>query len=411
MGHDWIGQRHGHVAPVHRWLDVVRFVEQRFLGDQRFDRLRFHGLDRHRFHRFHRFYGFDRGFDRRGFDRFDALNRFHRVDGVDLLGLWVEPCVRIGRNLLGEARGHLRLVARGDLSRRRGNLGVSARRGRARGRVDDVKFGIEVVPLGELADPRQIVRLAIAADRSGWDVLAVWDHLGFVWGTASADPWVTLSAVAHATDRLRIGTTITPLARRRPHVLAHTVATLDVLSGGRAFLGAGLGGMVDEFTFFGDSGDPRVRARRLDEALEILDGLWAGQRVVHCGGHFTVEGVTLAPVPLQRPRVPIWIGGDSRPALRRAASWDGWATSGVDRDGTRVTTPEQVHERVAYIDTHRVSSVAPFDVAVTGVSSPAQTSLVREFADAGATVWLESLSDMRGPTDQLLARVGAGPPL
>jgi alkanesulfonate monooxygenase SsuD/methylene tetrahydromethanopterin reductase-like flavin-dependent oxidoreductase (luciferase family) len=277
--------------------------------------------------------------------------------------------------------------------------------------MGDVSFGIEVVPLGELADPRHIVQLAIAADISGWDVLAVWDHLGFVWGAASADPWVTLAAVAHATDRLRIGTTVTPLARRRPHVLAHAVSTLDVLSGGRAFLGAGLGGMSDEFTLFGDPGDPRVRARRLDEALDIVDGLWAGRHVVHRGDEFTVEGVTLAPLPVQRPRVPIWVGGDSRPALRRAARWDGWATSGVDRDGTRVTTPAQVRERIAYLNDHRASSAAAFDVAVTGVSFPGQTSIVREFTDAGATVWLESLSDVRGSVDQLLARVRAGPPL
>jgi alkanesulfonate monooxygenase SsuD/methylene tetrahydromethanopterin reductase-like flavin-dependent oxidoreductase (luciferase family) len=273
-----------------------------------------------------------------------------------------------------------------------------------------MRFGIEVVPLGEFADPREVVRLARAADRSGWEMLVVWDHLGFVWGTASGDPWVTLAAVAQATERIRIGTTITPLARRRPHVLANAVATLDLLSQGRAILGAGLGGVAQEFTSFGEPADPRDRAERLDESLEILGGLFAGRRVDHHGRHFTVDGITLAPLPLQRPRVPIWIGGDSRPALRRAARWDGWTTTGVDEGGTMITTPDGLADRVEYVRRHRADTHAAFDVAMSGLAGPGDGSRVREYGDAGVTIWLESLSGIRASTDDLLARVEAGPP-
>ena len=85
------------------------------------------------------------------------------------------------------------------------------------------------------------------------------------------------------------------MARRRPHVLAHQVATLDNLSGGRVTFGAGLGGVPSEFGKFGEPTDAKVRAAMLDEGLELLRGLWSGEEVTHRGEHYTVEGVTLAP--------------------------------------------------------------------------------------------------------------------
>ena len=91
-------------------------------------------------------------------------------------------------------------------------------------------FAIEVVPFGDYADPRNVVSLARAAEAAGWEGLFVWDHLGFVWGASSADPWVTLAAVAQATQTLKLAPFVTPLPRRRPHMLANTLATLDQLS-------------------------------------------------------------------------------------------------------------------------------------------------------------------------------------
>jgi alkanesulfonate monooxygenase SsuD/methylene tetrahydromethanopterin reductase-like flavin-dependent oxidoreductase (luciferase family) len=93
-----------------------------------------------------------------------------------------------------------------------------------------------------------VVALAEEAEQAGWEGLLVWDHLGFVWGPPAADPWVTLAAVAARTSSLVLGTNVTPVPRRRPHVLAHQVATLDVLSGGRVVFAAGIGGVASEFT-------------------------------------------------------------------------------------------------------------------------------------------------------------------
>ena len=158
-----------------------------------------------------------------------------------------------------------------------------------------MRYGIVMSNLDDYADPRVVVRLARAAEEAGWEGFFVWDHLGFVWGSPSCDPWVVLSAAAVSTTRLKLGTAITPLARRRPHVVANALASLDLLSGGRVIFGAGLGGVAEEFTAFGEPGDAKERARMLDEGLTVLDGLWSGEPLTHHGQHYDVEKVSLAP--------------------------------------------------------------------------------------------------------------------
>ncbi|MGI8866488.1 MAG: LLM class flavin-dependent oxidoreductase, partial [Rubrobacteraceae bacterium] len=144
-----------------------------------------------------------------------------------------------------------------------------------------MRYGIVVSNMGVYSDPREVVRLARAAEDAGWDGFFVWDHLGFVWDTPSSDPWVILSAVAACTERIRIGTDVTPLARRRPHIVANTLATLDILSEGRVTFGAGLGGVPREFAAFGDTGDAKERATMLDEGLAVLDRFMSGEEVTH----------------------------------------------------------------------------------------------------------------------------------
>ena len=197
-----------------------------------------------------------------------------------------------------------------------------------------MRYGIVTANLGDYADPRVTVRLARAAEAAGWEAFFVWDHLGFVRGVPSGDPYVILSAVAASTTRLKLGLAVTPLARRRPQIVANALASLDLLSAGRVIFGAGLGGVPEEFTAFGDPGDAKQRAAMLDEGLTILDGFWSGETVTHRGPHYVVEGVSLEPLPLQRPRIPIWIGGEGGPALRRAARWDGWLAPATSPDGT-----------------------------------------------------------------------------
>jgi alkanesulfonate monooxygenase SsuD/methylene tetrahydromethanopterin reductase-like flavin-dependent oxidoreductase (luciferase family) len=274
-----------------------------------------------------------------------------------------------------------------------------------------MRYGIVTSNLGGYADPRVAVRLAQSAEAAGWGAFFVWDHLGFVRGVPSGDPWVTLSAVATSTEHLKLGLAVTPLARRRPQVVANALASLDLLSGGRVIFGAGLGGVSEEFTAFGDPGDAKQRATMLDEGLNVLDGLWSGETVTRRGPHYTVEGVSLAPRPLQRPRIPIWIGGESAPALRRAARWDGWLAPATSHDGTPTMdkSPGRIAEMVAEIQRFRTAE-SPFEVAVDGYSESWDQTLPHAYGAAGATWWLESIHDVRGRPDETLKRIRAGPP-
>lgn len=272
-----------------------------------------------------------------------------------------------------------------------------------------MRYGVDICTLGELAEPARIVELAQAAEAAGWEAVLVWDHLAFAWGVPSADAWVSLAAVAQATQRIRLGTAVTPLPRRRPVVVANAVATLDRLSGGRAVLGVGAGGVASEFTAFGESAAVPVRAAMVDEALEVITALWTGRQVSHTGRHYRVDGVTLAPLPLQRPRVPVWVGGHSRAALRRAAHWDGWVLGGDDERGAMAVTPERLSADVGYLRRH-CRGDAPPEVAMTGVSVGPDDPVFARYEAAGVTWWLEHLHGGRGPQPALLSRVEAGPP-
>jgi alkanesulfonate monooxygenase SsuD/methylene tetrahydromethanopterin reductase-like flavin-dependent oxidoreductase (luciferase family) len=269
-----------------------------------------------------------------------------------------------------------------------------------------LRHAVCLANFGTYADPRVVARVAETAEAAGWDGLFVSDHLAFTWGPPAGDPWVLLSAAACSTSRLTLGTSVTPLARRRPQVVAQTVATLDALSGGgRLVFGAGLGGAPSEFAKFGEPDDPKVRAEKLDEGLELLRQLWSGEEVSHRGRHYVVDGVRLAPVPAAP--VPIWIGGRSPSALRRAARWDGWIPDTVDAQAITVS-PDEFADRLDFVRAHRTSE-EPFDIAFNGYSDGPNDPVLREYEYGGVTWWVENFHDMRGGLDEVLARVEAGP--
>ncbi len=191
--------------------------------------------------------------------------------------------------------------------------------------------GLFVAPFDPLADPRVIGDLAATAEAAGWDGFFVWDHLQYGERvTAIADVWTCCAAVAMQTEKLLFGPMVTPLARRRPQVLARQAASLALLSGGRFVLGLGLGDdWVAEFSAFGDEADPRVRGRMLDEGLEVLTALLSGGPVDHGGAHYAVREVRFRPAPA----VPIWLAGrfGNRAPLRRAARHDGFFVIDLER--------------------------------------------------------------------------------
>ena len=134
-----------------------------------------------------------------------------------------------------------------------------------------MRYGICVPNLAEFSDPRRVAALARRAEEAGWDGFFVWDHVVFAYGVPeTADPWVLLTVIATATERIRLGPLVTPVARRRPGTLARQATSVDRLSGGRLIFGAGLGFTLPaEYGTWGESVDPRVVARRLDEGLEV----------------------------------------------------------------------------------------------------------------------------------------------
>jgi probable F420-dependent oxidoreductase len=277
-----------------------------------------------------------------------------------------------------------------------------------------MRYAIDVAPLGELADPRAIVRLAVAAEAAGWDGLSTWDILGVSMDVEAADPFVVLAAVAAATERLRLITSVIVLPRRRPQLVAQAAGTLDRLSGGRLVLGIGAGADPGDFVAFGEPFEAPQRIRRMDEAADVVDALLRGRRLARTAGDDVVRDVAVGPRPVQQPRPPIWLGGMRPGAIRRAARWDGWIAIAVSEDGSSMELrPDAFGEMVERLRRERAAlgrADDPVDVALFAFSEPAEVDLVSRYEDAGATWWLESLSPLRGSFERLLGRVQAGPP-
>ncbi|MFC5264989.1 TIGR03619 family F420-dependent LLM class oxidoreductase [Kribbella qitaiheensis] len=202
-----------------------------------------------------------------------------------------------------------------------------------------MRYGVYLPNQGAFADVGVLVELAQAAEPAGWDGFFIWDellplhaHNEAVRATLgesddAADAMVALTAVAAATERIRLGALVTAVARLKPEAFARQAVTLDQLSGGRLILGVGLGHPDDQFTAFGLDVDLRTRAAMVDEFLDLVNRLWSGEPVEFTGKYYACHGVAMAPTPAQRPRIPIWIGagGSYRAPRRRAARWDGFA--------------------------------------------------------------------------------------
>jgi alkanesulfonate monooxygenase SsuD/methylene tetrahydromethanopterin reductase-like flavin-dependent oxidoreductase (luciferase family) len=270
-----------------------------------------------------------------------------------------------------------------------------------------LRSGLFLPLFDELADPATVARLSLEAEQAGWHGLFVWDHVRWPPPVlAVADPWITLAAVATATERIRLGPMVTPLARRRPVKVARETATLDQLSGGRFTLGVGLGSdeFGREYSITGEELDARQRGQMLDESLGILTAAWSGEPVQHRGEHYTVDGMRFLPRPVQRPGVPVWVAGfygKPRP-LRRAARYQGFIPVNLQH-------PDQLAEIVADLTALRraagTAGTQPYDIIAVlppgGDPSP--------YAAAGATWWLVEFPAQAATVDLVRAVTRDGP--
>ena len=291
-----------------------------------------------------------------------------------------------------------------------------------------MRFAVSMPNFGTGLDAAAVGDAAAAAEAAGWDAFYLWDHtLAFVPGPVDlVDPWIALAVAATRTTRIRLGTSVTPLPRRRPVDLARQVVTLDRLSGGRVTLGVGIGSMPFEWQYSGEEPDMAVRGDMLDEGLDVVTRLWSGRPVRHEGTHYRLAGpdgwaALHHPPPVQQPRVPIWVAGTwlgdghggGRP-VRRAARWDGVVPMRLDGRWEPADTAGVVRVVVR----HR-GSVEGFDVAIPGESAPDRPEPTLDaHADAGATWWVEAVHPWRfgyadggpWPGAAMADRIAAGPP-
>jgi len=275
-------------------------------------------------------------------------------------------------------------------------------------------YGIYVPNFGDETTVRTLATLAREAEQAGWDGFFIWDHI--LYRTSQplpmVDPWIALTAMAMTTERIRIGTTVTPIPRRHPWKLARETVSLDHLSGGRLILGVGLGDPPEaEFAHFGEEADNRIRAAKLDEGLDVLVGLWSGKAFRYQGKHYQVQKTVFLPPALQVPRIPIWVAGfwPNKAPFRRAARWDGVIP--LKHGGP--LKPNDVRDMLAYINEHR-SSITAFDIVKIS-STPGDdimkgVKMVTPYAEVGVTWWLESLYAHRNSFEEMCLRIRQGPP-
>jgi probable F420-dependent oxidoreductase len=283
-----------------------------------------------------------------------------------------------------------------------------------------MKFGIYLPNFGSYGEARVLANLAQDAENSGWDGFFIWDHIAG-WTLPMVDPWVALAAVAVSTHRIRIGTTVTPLPRRRPWKLAREAVSIDHLSGGRLTLGVGIGGGEAEWAHLGEQPDLKKRGAMLDEALSVLIGLWSGEPFSYAGQYYHIENAHFLPKPLQQPHIPVWVGGiwPNKAPFRRAAKWDGAFPLFQVEDNEQELA--QLDDMVQYLRKHRKHE-RPLEIIIMGVTHGAESkeaaNLVEQRADLGATWWLESITPFRSgkgyedewPVDSMRERILQGPP-
>ena len=258
-------------------------------------------------------------------------------------------------------------------------------------------------PFDELADARVLAGLAARAEAAGWDGVFLWDHVLYrAPVVAIVDPWISLAAMAATTRRVKIGALVTPLARRRPWIVARQALTLDHLAEGRLVLGAGLGTDRSgrELSAFGEELDDHRRAAMLDEALALIQQLLSGERVNYQGRHFLADEVRMRPRPYGDRLVPVWMAAvwpHLRP-VRRALHYQGLFLIGTDR-------PADV-ARVAEIVSEERTRTDDFDLVVEG--GPEDDPAPMEAS--GATWWLVGFDPFTLQRRAVEAVIDRGPP-
>jgi alkanesulfonate monooxygenase SsuD/methylene tetrahydromethanopterin reductase-like flavin-dependent oxidoreductase (luciferase family) len=286
-----------------------------------------------------------------------------------------------------------------------------------------MKYGLYLPNFGAFGDARLLGELARAAEQAGWDGFFIWDHIARAWTPPVVDTSVALTTIALSTATIRFGPLVTPLPRRRPWKVARETASLDQLSAGRLILGVGtggFGGLTVEWANFGEELDLRTRAEMLDEGLDILTGLWRGTPLSYTGKHYQVQDTEFTPMPVQSPRIPIWVAGNwpHKAPFRRAARWDGMIPQVDPKQGNELS---QLKAAIQYVQEQRQSE-GTYDVVFSTPLLPRKSHIplaerVAQYTEIGITWLLEQLypehfgSNWQGdwPLETMRHRILQGP--
>ncbi|MGL5928043.1 MAG: LLM class flavin-dependent oxidoreductase [Dermatophilaceae bacterium] len=265
-----------------------------------------------------------------------------------------------------------------------------------------MRFGF-VIPTGDVS---VVLEMTTELEQAGWDAVFTWETIYY------ADPWVMLGAMAERTERVRLGTLLTPPSRRRPWKLAAEVATVDHVSKGRMMLSVGLGALETGFGAVGEATSRSERAELLDESIDLLRLFWTGEPFEYPGQHHSVSWT--APggrfVPVQKPGPPIWAVArvDAERSMARALRCDGVLPFRRTADDPFAALEPD--------DVRALRGRAPhpgWDIVIEGSSDPEDpVSLARVAAlrEAGASWWVESPWDLPGGVGAARERGRAGPP-
>jgi len=225
---------------------------------------------------------------------------------------------------------------------------------------------------------------AVAAEQAGLDSVHVTDHPfpEDSWlasgGHQAFDPFVALATMSAVTTTIGLRTNLLVSGYRHPYLMARSIASLDRLSGGRMIVGMGAGYLEAEFDVLG--ADFASRGKRFDEALAAMADAWSGETVDRPDGFYPAQGHTMLPMPSQRPGPPVWIGGNSKAAKRRAAvSCDGWIpmaagpTLASITGTSTLTSLEQLKSEIDEVNSRRAEAgrTNRFDVAFSAFDLPA----------------------------------------
>jgi probable F420-dependent oxidoreductase len=242
----------------------------------------------------------------------------------------------------------------------------------------------------------QLVPLARACEEAGFEGVFLADHV-FVPGrlaskypyspdgrppfsaeTEHPEPWAAICAMAQATTRLRFSTAVYLAPLRHPLHVAKSLATASVLSRGRVALGIGVGWIREEFEVLGERFEQR--GARMDEMVEVMRKVWAGGMVEHQGRFYAFPPLAMEPRPVAR--IPVWIGGKTPPALRRAARHDGWLGSGDSEESA-----SEVLATLARLRAEQGRSAETFD-AIVAIAGPPERDVYRRLEERGATAFV-----------------------